>query len=153
MRVLDIAAGTIVDGPGLRTSIYFAGCDHRCPGCHNPQSWAFDGGNEISIDQLMAEIEENDFDVTLTGGDPLYQIDEILPLCQRIHDLGKNIWLYTGYTVEQIMADPSLRRIIKAVDVIVDGPFILAQRDISLQFRGSGNQRIIHTADYVGQTD
>lgn len=107
----------------------------------------------MSIDELMAEIEENDFNVTLTGGDPLYQIDEILPLCQRIHALGKNIWLYTGYTIEQIMADPSLRRIIKAVDVIVDGPFILAQRDISLQFRGSANQRIIHTADYVGQLD
>ncbi len=73
MRILDIVRGTTVDGPGFRTSIYFAGCGHHCPGCHNPQSWDFAGGSEMSLGQLTDIITEEDFDVTLTGGDPLYQ--------------------------------------------------------------------------------
>lgn len=143
MRILDIIDGTIVDGPGLRTSIYFAGCAHKCPGCHNRQSWDFDGGREATIDELMAHVEENGFNVTLTGGDPLYQIDEILPLCGRLRDAGYTIWCYTGFTIEEIRASESLSRILDAVDVIVDGPYVEALRDLSLQFRGSSNQRII----------
>ncbi len=143
MRILDIIDGTIVDGPGLRTSIYFAGCAHRCPGCHNPQSWDFDGGRQVTADQLMAHVEENGFNVTLTGGDPLYQIDEILPLCAMLRRAGYTIWCYTGFTIEQIRASESLSRILDAVDAIVEGPYVEALRDISLQFRGSSNQRII----------
>jgi len=144
MRILDIIDGTIVDGPGLRTSIYFAGCAHHCPGCHNRQSWPFDAGRETTADELMAHVEENGFNVTLTGGDPLYQIDEILPLCQKLRQAGYTIWCYTGFTIEEIQASPSLSRILTAVDTIVDGPYIEALRDLSLQFRGSTNQRIIH---------
>lgn len=143
MRILDIIDGTIVDGPGLRTSIYFAGCAHKCPGCHNRQSWDFDGGREATVDELMAHVEENGFNVTLTGGDPLYQIDEILPLCGRLRDAGYTIWCYTGFTIEEIRASESMSRILDAVDVIVDGPYVEALRDLSLQFRGSSNQRII----------
>lgn len=69
IRVLDIVEGTSVDGPGLRTSIYLAGCHHRCPGCHNPESWAMDGGREASVDELLDTIRYNDFNVTLSGGD------------------------------------------------------------------------------------
>ena len=81
MKVLDIIPGTSVDGPGLRTSIYLAGCDHHCPGCHNPQSWDFNGGTDLSVDRIMEEVEANGFNVTLTGGDPT------LP-CQRIASAG-----------------------------------------------------------------
>ncbi|MCM1452482.1 MAG: anaerobic ribonucleoside-triphosphate reductase activating protein [Clostridium sp.] len=144
MRILDIIDGTIVDGPGLRTSIYFAGCAHKCPGCHNPQSWDFNGGREVAIGEIMAHVEKNGFNVTLTGGDPLYQIDEILPLCHSLRQAGFNIWCYTGFTLEEIQASPSLSRILNAVDAIVEGPFIEVLRDTSLQFRGSSNQRIIH---------
>lgn len=144
MRILDIIDGTIVDGPGLRTSIYFAGCAHQCPGCHNRQSWPFDAGREVSVDELMAHVEENGFNVTLTGGDPLYQIDEILPLCKRLRDAGYTIWCYTGFTLEEIQASPSLSRILGAVDALVEGPYVEALRDLSLRFRGSSNQRIIH---------
>ena len=144
MRVLRIVEGTIVDGPGLRTSIYFAGCPHRCAGCHNPESWDPDGGREMSLDEIMAVIEENGFNVTFSGGDPLLQIDGgLIELARRIRGSGKTLWLYTGYTIEQIRASESLSRILDVVDVIVDGPFIESERDLSLRFRGSRNQRII----------
>lgn len=143
LRVLDIIDGTTVDGVGLRTSIYFAGCNHRCPECHNPQSWDLNGGKEMGIDQIMAHIADQNFNVTFSGGDPLMQIEPLLKLAERIHALGKTIWCYTGYTYEEIVADSSFRRILSEIDVLVDGPFIISQRDISLHFRGSANQRLI----------
>lgn len=144
MRVLDIIEGTVVDGVGLRTSIYFAGCTHHCPECHNPQSWNEKGGSEMSIDQIMERVEEYGLNVTFSGGDPLLQIDNgLLCLAEKIHDLGLKIWCYTGYTIEEIEASDSLRRIFDAVDVIVDGRYVAALRDIHLPFRGSSNQRII----------
>lgn len=147
MRVLDIIEGTVVDGVGLRTSIYFAGCTHHCPECHNPQSWDISGGTEMSIDDIMERIAEYGLNVTFSGGDPLIQIDNgLLDLAGRIHSLGLNIWCYTGYTLEEIRSDIKLRPILDAVDVIVEGRYIAALRDIHLPFRGSSNQRIIDTA-------
>ncbi len=143
LRVIRIVDGTSVDGPGLRTSLYLAGCAHACPGCHNPQSWPFDAGEDWPIDELIARIEENDFDVTLSGGDPLYQIDGVVELCRRVKEQGRNIWLYTGFTYEQVKESPSLSRILPYIDVMVDGPFIEALKDRDLLFRGSSNQRII----------
>ncbi|MDE5647189.1 MAG: anaerobic ribonucleoside-triphosphate reductase activating protein [Muribaculaceae bacterium] len=147
MRVLDIIEGTVVDGVGLRTSIYFAGCTHHCPECHNPQSWDLSGGTEMSVDDIMERIAQYGLDVTFSGGDPLMQIDNgLLDLAARIHTLGLNIWCYTGYTLEEIKSDSKLRPILDAVDVLVEGRYIAALRDIHLPFRGSSNQRIIDTA-------
>lgn len=137
--------GTSVDGPGLRTSIYLSGCRHKCPGCHNPQSWDFEAGTPMSILQIVNIIADNDFDVTLTGGDPLYHPSEVLELTRIIKErLGKNIWLYTGFTAEQIERNNTLKSALKYVDTIVEGPFIEALKDPSLPFRGSSNQRIIN---------
>lgn len=97
----------------------------------------------MSIAEIMARVEDADSDVTLTGGDPLYQIDELIPLCQAIREKGYGIWCYTGFEFEQILNSPSLSRILDYAEVVVDGPFILAQRDISLRFKGSSNQRLI----------
>lgn len=153
LRVLRIVDGTSVDGPGLRTSIYFAGCRHCCEGCHNPQSWDFDGGRDMTVDEIMAHVDEQDFDVTLSGGDPLYHIEALLPLVRRLHDGGRHIWCYTGFTYEQVCADRSMSRILDYIDVLVDGPFMLPLRDISLRFRGSSNQRLVDvgrsTSDHV----
>ncbi len=147
MKVLNISEGTIVDGPGLRTSIYFAGCTHQCLGCHNPQSWDPDGGDEMSEEQLLEIIKYNDFPVTLSGGDPLFQLDEVTSLARRIkNELGKNIWCYTGYKWESIVHKPEYHALLQYIDVLVDSPFILDKRDISLKFRGSSNQRIIDVA-------
>jgi len=100
----------------------------------------------MSVDEVMAVVEDNGFNVTLTGGDPMYQLDAITPLCRALHAAGYNIWLYTGYTYGQIKSTPSLEPVLALVDVIVDGPFMLAFRDTSLLFRGSSNQNIIMAA-------
>ena len=144
LRILHIVEGTSVDGPGLRTSIYMAGCNHHCPGCHNPASWNPQGGEERTLDELMQVIAYNEAPVTLSGGDPLQQPDGTRDLISRIkHELGYNIWCYTGYTWEEIMNDPKLFKVVQELDVLVDGPFKMAERDISLRFRGSRNQRLI----------
>ncbi len=145
MRVLHIVEGTSVDGPGLRTSIYMAGCKHHCPGCHNPESWASDGGQERTLDELMQVIAYNEAPVTFSGGDPLAQPRELERLTARIkHELGYNIWCYTGYTWEQISKRAELMEVMRNIDALVDSPFILAERNTKLRFRGSNNQRIIN---------
>ena len=144
LRVLHIVEGTSVDGPGLRTSIYLAGCSHHCPGCHNPASWNFQGGEERTIDELMQVIAYNEAPVTLSGGDPLQQPRGTRELIQRVkRELGYNVWCFTGYAWEAIVGDPVLLDTLRELDVLVDGPFVAAERDISLRFRGSRNQRLI----------
>lgn len=143
MQVIDIIDGTTVDGPGFRTSIYFAGCGHHCPGCQNPSTWDAEAGHKMTMDEIMQVINENNFNVTFSGGDPLYQIDEILPLAQTIKESGRTIWCYTGFTYEQIASSSHLYRILPLIDVLVDGPFVESLRDISLLFKGSSNQRLI----------
>ena len=145
IRVLSVLHDTTVDGPGFRTSIYCAGCGHHCPGCHNPQSWDFGGGEERSLDDLMAEITADPFaDVTFTGGDPLYQAAAFTELARCIkQETGKNIWCYTGFLFEQMLGNAEYLELLAHIDVLVDGRFELSQRDEDLPFRGSANQRII----------
>lgn len=143
VRILDIIRGTTVDGPGFRTSIYFAGCRHECPGCHNPQSWDFNGGRETDIDDIMKIVIEEDFDVTLTGGDPMYQPEIVKELSCRVKEAGHSVWVYTGFTWEEIRNDKRLMDALEYVEAIVDGPFIMSLRDTDLKFRGSSNQKIV----------
>lgn len=135
-----------MDGPGLRTSIYCAGCAHRCPGCHNPQSWDFAGGREVTVDDLLEVIKADEFaNVTFSGGDPLYQVEAFTELARRIkEETSKTIWCYTGFTYEEVLADTRLSQILPYLDVLVDGPYVEALRDTNLPFRGSSNQRIIN---------
>lgn len=137
---------TMADGPGLRTSIYCAGCGHRCPGCHNPQSWDSSNGHEVSVDDLLELIKADEFsNVTFTGGDPLYQVEAFTELARRIkEETRKTIWCWTGFTIEQIRASARLSMILPYLDVLVDGPFQMDKRDTGLHFRGSSNQRIIY---------
>ena len=143
MRVVDIVDGTSVDGSGLRTTIYFAGCNHHCPGCHNPHTWNFDAGIEMSRQEIIDRIVENDFDVTFSGGDPMYQSSDILPLARQIKSLGKRIWCYTGFLFEEILSSTEMSSLLPYIDVVVDGQFIESLKDTDLIFRGSSNQRII----------
>ena len=143
MKVLDIMRGTTVDGPGFRTSIYLSGCRHHCPGCHNPQSWDPDGGTEYSLEEILAIVKEEDFDVTLSGGDPLFDPESTALLAGEITRLGYGVWIYTGYTWEQIMADDRLLNAVKDAEVVVDSPFIEALKDPDLLFRGSSNQQLV----------
>ena len=144
IRVLDIKYGTSVDGNGLRTSIYCAGCQNHCPGCHNPQSWDENGGEPIKIDELFKHIVDADMNVTFTGGDPMLHPEGFIELAQMIkNNTNKNIWCYTGYKFEVLIQHPIRRKLVELCDVIVDGPYIESERDLSLHFRGSRNQRVI----------
>ena len=144
IRILDIRYGTSVDGTGLRTSIYCSGCENRCEGCHNPQSWDKTAGIETSVDDLFARIAEADMNVTFTGGDPMLRPEGFRQLAELIkHHTDKTIWCYTGYLFEELIKHPQRRALVELCDVIVDGRVILSERDLSLRFRGSRNQRSI----------
>ena len=144
VRVLDIIEDTMVDGPGFRTSIYCAGCRHGCPGCHNPQSWDFDQGREMTTRQLMAIITADPYaNVTFSGGDPMYQAAGFAELAHAIHnETQKDIWCYTGFRYESLISHDQ-RELLEHVDVLVDGPYVERLRDTDLLFRGSSNQRLI----------
>jgi anaerobic ribonucleoside-triphosphate reductase activating protein len=144
IRVLDIIEDTMVDGPGFRTAIYCAGCRHQCAGCHNPQSWAFDVGRDMTVEQLMQVIVADPFaNVTFTGGDPMYQAAAFAELARAIHrDTNKDIWCFTGFTYESLI-QPEQRELLSQLDVLVDGPYVQRLRDPDLLFRGSSNQRLI----------
>lgn len=144
IRVLDIKYGTSVDGIGLRTSIYCAGCEHHCPGCHNPQSWSEDGGESVSVEELFELIMDADMNVTFTGGDPMLHPEAFIALAKMIKQRSdKTIWCYTGYRFEDLLQHPVRRELVELCDVVVDGRFVEAEKDLSLHFRGSRNQRII----------
>ena len=144
IRILDIKYGTSVDGIGLRTSLYCAGCENHCVGCHNPQSWDENGGEVIEIEELFRLIVDADMNVTFTGGDPMFHPEGFIQLAQMIKErTDKTIWCYTGYRFEDLLKHPLRRKLVELCDVIVDGRYIEAERDLSLHFRGSRNQRII----------
>lgn len=142
-RVADIIRGTTVDGPGFRTSIYLAGCSHHCPGCQNPQTWDPEAGTDMTLDEIMDIVREEDFNVTLSGGDPFFFPEKLTILAHSIKNAGYTLWVYTGYTWEQLTADKRLRKPLEFIDTVVDGRFIQALRNPDLPFRGSSNQRII----------
>ena len=147
IRILDIKYGTSVDGTGLRTSLYCAGCEHHCMGCHNPQSWNENGGEAISVEALFDMIVDADMNVTFTGGDPMLHPEGFIKLARMIKEqTSKTIWCYTGYRFEELLKHPLRRELVELCDVIVDGPYIETERDLSLHFRGSRNQRIIDVA-------
>ena len=145
IRVLKIIEDTTVDGPGFRTSIYCAGCAHECKGCHNPQSWDFNGGEEMTTEEIMKIIEADPYaDVTFSGGDPMYQAEGFIELARAIRErTNKTIWCYTGFTYEALLKMPKQKELLELIDVLVDGPYVEALRDPDLLFRGSSNQRII----------
>lgn len=145
LQILDIVEDTMVDGPGFRTSIYCAGCQHACAGCHNPQSWDFRGGYAMTTDDIMRIIEADPYaNVTFSGGDPMYQPEGFAELARAIRQrTDKDIWCYTGFVFEHLVNNPRHRALLELIDVLVDGPFVHALRSEDLIFRGSSNQRII----------
>lgn len=152
MRIIEYLPNSIVDGCGLRQVFYLAGCTHYCKGCHNPQTWNPNGGSEWSIGEVVEKALESPYNVTFSGGDPLYQINQLKSVCKQIR-ANKSIWVYTGYTFEEIMGNDSLRELIPLIDVLVDGRFDFAKRDTDLTFRGSSNQRIIDCKESLKKGD
>ena len=138
---------SIVDGEGLRAVVWTQGCPHGCPGCHNPQTHAFDGGTSVASESILEQLKAHFYldGVTFSGGEPMAQAAACGELAQAVHHLGMNVWCYTGYTWEALMEaqDPDQRMFLEQIDVLIDGPFLLAQKSLNLRFRGSANQRLI----------
>ena len=143
IRVAGLVPESFVDGDGIRFAIFMQGCLRRCQGCHNPETHALDGGRLIDTTEIVAAIERNKLltGITLTGGEPLLQIDAANELACAAKKLKLDVWCYTGYTFETLPENAA--PLLKNVDVLIDGAFIESQRDLDLQFRGSRNQRII----------
>ena len=162
IRLFGTAADSIVDGPGLRYAVFTQGCSHRCAGCHNPESWPFEGGTLTSIDDVVANIQANKLiqGVTLSGGDPFCQPAASAELARRLKELGYNVWVYTGYEYEDLvrLSDgedeggaeselaAAIRMLLENADVLVDGPFVESLKSLGLKWRGSANQRVIDMA-------
>ena len=145
----DLQTDSIVDGPGLRAVLWTQGCSHHCKGFHNPETWDFEGGGLVPISMVKEAIDELEYQsgLTLSGGDPMYQPEAILEIIKYAKTKNLNIWLYTGFTYEEIIKMSKTKKVFKNIleniDVLVDGRFILKERDLSLLFRGSRNQRLI----------
>lgn len=154
LRILGTYKETVVDGEGLRYSIYFAGCTHACKGCHNKESWCPDNGTLITeeyLDKIINEINSNPLldGITLSGGDPLYNPEEMLEVVKYLKEKTKiNIWLYTGYTIEELRKNNKRMAVLEYIDTLVDGKFVQELYDPLLKFRGSSNQRIIRKKDF-----
>ena len=148
-RIFDIQRFSVHDGPGIRTTFYCQGCPHHCPGCHNPESHDPRRGEPLTVERaetICAAIAANPIldGVTLSGGDPLLQPEAMAAFLRLLKErTGQNVWCYTGYTLEECLADPARRECLRWIDTLVDGRYVEALRDLSLDFRGSSNQRII----------
>lgn len=145
----ELQKDSIVDGEGIRAVLWTQGCSHNCPGCHNPFTHDFNGGALIDLEEVYSWIDELEGHdgITLSGGDPMFQ-----PLpCYYIAKYAKkkklNVWCYTGFTFEELLdrakCDKNILKLLKEVDVLVDGKFKLEQKSFDVKFRGSKNQRII----------
>ena len=149
LQLSGTANDSIVDGPGLRFTIFVQGCPHRCKGCHNPQTHDFDGGTASDTDELLEKIRRNPLldGVTFSGGEPFCQALPLAEIGKNVHALGLNIITYTGYTFEELYArrnENGIGELLAVTDYLIDGPFIEAQKSYQLQFRGSANQRILN---------
>lgn len=145
----SLQTDSIVDGEGLRTVIWFQGCPHHCPGCHNPESHPFKKGIETNTEKIISELSKlkNQDGITFSGGEPMSQPEALLEISKYAKQNKMNVWSYTGYTYEQLLelaiTNNVYKEILNNIDVLVDGQFILEQRSLNLKFRGSRNQRII----------
>lgn len=165
MRLAGIQRDSITNGIGVRDVIFFQGCNRRCEGCHNPETWKLDGGEEYAVDEVINMLSDSTNDVTIAGGEPLLQFKELIWLCDGLNRVGKKIWLYTGNTLklsedryyprfdlgtrehvrlnDYAASDIEVNMLSRFVDVLVDGEYVHELRDPSLLFRGSSNQRLI----------
>ena len=155
MNFVQIETCSIANGTGFRVVLWCSGCSHHCKGCHNPETWDKDCGRPFTEKEkeTLYELLSKPYikGITFSGGDPLFSanLKDVYALLQDLKKdfPDKDVWLYTGYTFEELLRDPERKIFLPYIDVLVDGKFILAQRDITIAFRGSTNQRIINVPE------
>lgn len=153
----EMTTDSIVDGEGIRSVIWCQGCIHSCPGCHNPETHSFSSGFLKDVSEIKNEISELEFQdgITLSGGDPMCQIDACLEIAKYCQEVGLNVWCYTGYKIEDLLKridkETKLKELLLNIDVLVDSPFILELKSYDVPFRGSKNQRLINSKESVKQ--
>ena len=156
IRLAGMTRDSIVDGPGIRTTFYVQGCPHHCPGCHNPETWPFEGGREVEPEELVAVVKANPLcrGVTFSGGEPFLQPAPLVWLARAVHARGLDVLAFSGYTCEELFErgrrDPAVAELLDELDYLVDGPFVEALKDLELEFRGSSNQRFLTRGDIAG---
>ena len=145
IRIAGIVDDSIVDGEGVRLTVFTQGCPHHCHGCHNPQTWNLTGGHEIDTEEIVQKLKANPLlsGITFSGGEPFLQPAPLAEIARAAHKLGLDVWSYTGFTLEELEKRTDVQQLLNEVDVLVDGPYVEALRDLTLRFRGSSNQRII----------
>ena len=135
-----------MDGPGFRTTVFTQGCPHHCPGCHNPETWAFGCGTIIAVEDVACIVRSNPLcrGVTFSGGEPFAQAEPLARLARLLKEKGYEVASYSGYTFEQLMeGTPAQRALLETIDILIDGPFLREQKSLEIAFRGSRNQRIL----------
>lgn len=153
IRVAGIEEESIVDGPGIRLVLFTQGCNHNCPGCHNPESHSFTGGYPMDIEEILDKIKENPLldGLTLSGGEPFEQWEGCSILAKEVKKLGLNVVTYTGYTFEEILKIEDFKSLLLETDILIDGKYKMEEKSLLLQFRGSKNQRIINVKRFIGK--
>ena len=145
-----ITGDSIVDGPGIRTTVFCQGCPHHCPGCHNPETWEFGCGTEMPEETILQIVEENPLchGVTFSGGEPFSQAEGFAKLGRMLKEKGYEVASYSGFTFEELMNGTQAQRdLLSTLDVLIDGPFLQEERSLELNFRGSRNQRVINVPE------
>lgn len=147
VRIAGLVKDSIVDGPGLRFTIFTQGCPHHCKGCHNPKTHDFKGGKLVTSEYILKEIasDRGATGITLSGGEPFCQAKVLAPLAKQLKQMGYEVASYSGWTFEELNSGkiPFAKELLENIDILIDGKFILEQRSLELSFRGSKNQRII----------
>ena len=146
LNLAGIQTDSIVDGPGIRTTFFCQGCPHHCEGCHNPETWPFEGGTPMDTEALVAIVKSNPLcrGVTFSGGEPFAQAAGFARLAELLKEAGYEVASYSGYTFEQLLrGSEDQKKLLRAIDILIDGPFLLSEKSLEVPFRGSRNQRIL----------
>ncbi len=151
IRIAGTVNDSIVDGPGIRYTIFFQGCYHNCFECHNPQTHDLNGGFDSDTDEIIMQIKNNPLldGITLSGGEPLLQVEAAKELAQEAKKLGLNVICYTGFVFENINRIKNIELLLPYIDYLIDGRYEKENRDLSLKYRGSNNQRIIDVKESI----
>ena len=146
LNLSGIISDSIVDGPGIRTTIFCQGCPHHCPGCHNPETWDFGCGTDVPVEDLVEVVQSNPLcrGVTFSGGEPFAQAKGFAKLARLLKEKGYEVASYSGYTFEELLSgSEDQKELLSSIDILIDGPFLMAEKSLEVPFRGSRNQRIL----------